>query len=137
MRKALLIIFLMLSVLTVLALAVTFYGLSAGYWSALPGFMWPTTLGLLVITVSVHALSLHLADSRPQEFVQFFLLIMVVKLLIYMIYNLVMILNEPREALANVIFFFSLYISFTLVETLFMFNKIAGKQHVEEVKKNF
>jgi hypothetical protein len=128
MVRPLALISIILTFLAITALFITDYGVRSGFWPLEPTFMWPSISGLFIITISVHVLSLLLLERRPNDFVPFFLLIMVVKLLFYMIYNLVMILSDPISAPANVVFFFALYISFTLVETVLIFLRISNQK---------
>ena len=128
MRKSLIVLSLILIVLATIALVITHLGIAYAHWQAEPTYMWPSIIGLFVLTVSIHRLSLYLSESRPNDFVPFYLLIMVSKLLIYLIYNLVMIVSAPLSAPANVVFFFGVYISFTLAETILIFIKINSRK---------
>jgi len=128
MLRPLALISIILTLLAITAVFLTNYGVRSGIWPLEPTFMWPSVSGLFIITISVHALSLLLLQKRPHDFVPLFLLIMVVKLLFYMIYNLVMILGDPISAPANVVFFFSVYISFTIVETVLIFVRINNQK---------
>ncbi|HMP98473.1 MAG TPA: hypothetical protein PKC24_01750 [Cyclobacteriaceae bacterium] len=59
-----------------------------------------------------------------KDFTQLFLLLMVLKLIFYLAYNTIFILIDTPGATANVVYFFSLYILLTLMESIFLFREI-------------
>jgi hypothetical protein len=110
--------------LTAVAIAaVVLLAASSGYFIKPSFFL--KTLVLLTFSTAVIYVYLYKA-SKPEFFLQLYLLTMVVKLLAYCAYNLVMILKDKPAAVGNVIFFMVTYFLFTLLEIGFLYRKIAG-----------
>jgi hypothetical protein len=57
--------------------------------------------------------------------VQLYLLSMVVKLIAFLAYNLVMVLDDRKGAMANVLYFLLVYFIFTAVEIAFLYKRIS------------
>lgn len=137
MLRQLLISFCIFLSIAIIALLVVFVGKGFGYWNEAPSFLWPTLIVLTLVTLTFHAGSLYWTSLRPTNFAQLFLLSLVMKLMLYLGYAFVMIIMDPTHAPANVLFFFSIYVPFTLVETVTVYRKISAKQALEPTKKNF
>lgn len=88
----------------------------------LPGFLYETTWLVAIFTTVIFIYLYRLA--RPSLFVQLYLTSMVVKLISYLGYNLVMVLEEPSGAMTNVVYFLFVYTAFTVVEIGFLYRKI-------------
>lgn len=90
---------------------------------ALPGYLYETTWVVAIFTTVIF---IYLYRWRkPSYFVQLYLLSMAVKLLAYFTYNLIMIMDDPEGARANVLFFLAVYFLFTAVEIAFLFRRIS------------
>jgi hypothetical protein len=112
--------------LSILALGVTLAGLAwfsadQQWIKALPSFFFQTWIFLLVST-SILYIYLYRFD-KPDFFIQLYLLTMAVKFLAYGAYNFLMILEDKIGAVQNVIWFMILYLTFTVLEILFLFRK--------------
>jgi hypothetical protein len=94
----------------------------AGWLTQTPSFAFQTLTLLFIGTVTIYGY-LYKA-TKPQFFVQLYLLTMAVKLLAYAAYNLVMITKDKPGAVANVIFFMTAYFIFTILEIGFLYRKI-------------
>ena len=71
---------------------------------------------------------LHLYWSKKASFfVQLYLLSMAVKLIEFFGYNLIMILDDRKGTMANVLYFLLVYFIFTAVEIAFLYKRISGK----------
>lgn len=68
---------------------------------------------------------LHRAAPGPQ-FVQLYLLTMVLKLLGYGAFGLIIILSDRAGAPTNAAFFIITYVAFTTLEVVFLYRKIRG-----------
>lgn len=66
--------------------------------------------------------------SKPDYFVQLFLLTLVVKILAAFALALVMIIYDPAGVQANVVFLLIAYTLFTALETAFLFRQTARKK---------
>lgn len=90
-------------------------------WDALPSFFFQTLIFLLVSTSILYQ---YLDKfSKPDFFIQFYLLTIAVKILAYGAYNLVMIMDDRPGAPQNVVWFIMLYFLFTALEILFLYQK--------------
>ena len=64
-------------------------------------------------------------SDKGSYFVQLYLLSMVIKLIGYLAYNLVIILEDRKAASGNVVYFLMVYFIFTVVEIGFLYRKIS------------
>ena len=94
-----------------------------GWIQTLPSFLYVTTW-LVALTTSVLFVYLYRSD-KTRFFVQFYLGSMVIKLVAYLAYNLVVVLEDRAGALANVIYFLLVYFLFTAIETGFLYRKVS------------
>jgi hypothetical protein len=90
-----------------------------------PSFLFETT-ALVVFATAVIFLYLYRL-KKPSFFVQLYLLSMAVKLIAFLAYNLIMILDDKKGAIANVLYFLLVYFIFTAVEIAFLYKRISGK----------
>jgi hypothetical protein len=81
-----------------------------------------TTLLLLLSTVFICRFLLR---SPEDSFVQLYLLTVVVKLIAFLIYNVLVVMLDPLSRDANVGFFIVSYLIFTFLEIGFLHRKIS------------
>lgn len=89
-----------------------------------PSFLYRTLI-FLVFGTSLVYIYLFKA-SKPDFFVQLYLLTMAVKLLAYCGYVLLIILEDRGGAVSNVVFFVITYFLFTALEVGFLYKKISS-----------
>lgn len=106
-------------------LAIVNFGYHQGWIPQIPSFLYETTL-FVIFTTALIFIYLYRSDNAS-FFVQLYLLSMAVKLLAYFAYNLIMILDDRRGAVINVMYFLLAYFIFTAVEIGFLYKKISGK----------
>ena len=94
-----------------------------GWIPALPSFLYETTW-LVALVTTILFVYLYRSD-KTRFFVQFYLLSMVVKLIAYLAYNLIFILQHRSGAFSNVVYFFLVYLIFTGIEIAFLHRKIS------------
>lgn len=99
------------------------FGTLRGWLPETPTFLMQTTWVVALMTAIIFVY-LYRAD-KGAWFVQLYLLSMAVKLLAYFGYNLIVILDDPRNAVANVVYFLSVYVLFTALEIVFLYKKIS------------
>jgi len=92
--------------------------------SAVPSFLYETTW-LVASTTTI--LFVYLFRSGKANFVQLYLLSMVIKLIAYFSYALIIILDDRKSAVANVVYFLLVYAIFTVVEIVFLYRKISSR----------
>ncbi|HEX8041007.1 MAG TPA: hypothetical protein VF490_17765 [Chryseosolibacter sp.] len=92
--------------------------------AAAPSFLYQTTLVVALFT-SIIFIYLFRAQ-RGDYFVRLYLLSMVVKLLGFLAYNVIIVIEDPAGAVGNVLYFLLLYFIFTAVEIGLLYRKIAG-----------
>lgn len=95
---------------------------SASIIPRMPGF-WLETLFFLVFSTSL--LFIYLYRVHSDQFVQLYLLTMVVKLLAYGGFAVFVILQDRPGAVLNIGFFLLAYLLFTALELVFLFPKIS------------
>lgn len=103
--------------------AVTF-AFSRGWIPGIPTFLFETTW-LVAFATTVLFIYLYRA-GKSSWFVQLYLLSMAVKLLAYFAYNLIMVMEDRKGAVMNVLYFLALYFIFTAVEIAFLYRRISG-----------
>jgi hypothetical protein len=95
-----------------------YYGLT----SRQPSFLFPTLILLVFSTAVIYRYLYHL--KKPEFFIQLYLLLMVVKIIAYLGYNVLMVLKDRQGAAVNVIFFMVGYFIFTTVEIFFLYRHV-------------
>jgi hypothetical protein len=104
-------------------------------WLFMPTFFYPTIILLLITTLVIYKYLYRI--KQPAQFTQLYLLMMVVKLVAYMGYNILMVLEDRKGATANVLFFLLLYFLFTALEIVFLYRLVTAKPPSEIQGKNF
>jgi hypothetical protein len=91
-------------------------------WIAkLPSFFYQT---LIFLTVGTGIMFRYLYRiSKPETFVQLYLLMMVVKILAFGAYAFFIVLKDRAGATYNIVFFMICYFIFTALEIAFLFRK--------------
>lgn len=112
------------------ALAVCFIGIywlgsSLGWIVHKPSFFYQS-LFFVAITTAVLYRYLYL-EKRPEYFVQIYLLLMVLKVICYLTYNVFMVMKDRAGSGSNVMFFLVAYMAFTALEIVFLYRKINVK----------
>jgi hypothetical protein len=120
--------FISLAVTAAVVAGFVLWGVNDG-WFEFPSFFLKTLI-FLVFTTSVIFVYLYKAN-KPTFFLQLYLMTMVLKLLAYLGYNFIMILNDRASAVGNVVFFMVTYFLFTVVEIVFLYHKISGQNPSE------
>lgn len=92
--------------------------------AALPSFFYPTVILLAFSTILIFKYLYRLEGS---QFTQFYLLLMMVKLVAYLAYNLVIVLQDRAGAVANVLAFLALYLLYTATEIAFLYRLVNQK----------
>ncbi|MGC1243083.1 MAG: hypothetical protein WA874_15950 [Chryseosolibacter sp.] len=101
----------------------TRYSVSQGWVPEVPSFLFETTWFMAFATTVIFV---YLYKPRqPSFFVQLYLLSMAVKLVAFFAYNLIMVLDDRGGAVANVLYFLSVYFLFTAVEIGFLYKRIS------------
>lgn len=95
---------------------------SQGWIPGLPSFLFETTW-LVAFVTTVIFIYLY-RSGKGVYFVQLYLLSMAVKLIAYFAFTLIMIMDDRRGALPNVLYFLVLYFIFTAVEIGFLYRRI-------------
>lgn len=83
------------------------------------------TAYLLFITALLVFKLMHLQQTRPERFVVFFLAGIAVKLLAHIIFLLVLALSDGSTLFADVIYFLSLYMIYTLISIYVLYRGVA------------
>lgn len=124
-----------LTTVTLLIVGLAYLSLDQQWVSALPSFFYPTIILLAFSTVVIYRYLYRIKE--PAQFTQFYLLLMVVKLAAYLGYNILMVLEDRKGAMANVVFFLILYFVFTIIEIAFLYRIVTAKTPTEIGGKNF
>jgi len=96
-----------------------------GWIPQIPSYLYETTW---VVTLFTLILFVYLFRSGHRSyFVQLYLLSMVIKLIAYLGYNLIIILQDRKGAFTNVVYFLVVYVLFTAVEIGFLYRKISPR----------
>jgi hypothetical protein len=103
-------------------------GLSRGWILQKPSFLYATIFLLTFVTGVIYRYLYKL--RTPEFFVQLYLLLMVVKLMAFLGYNVFMVLKDKPGAAANVIFFLIGYFIFTTLEIVFLYQHITTKRNL-------
>ena len=94
-----------------------------GWIPEVPTFLYETTW-LVAIVTSILFVYLYRSE-RGTWFVQLYLLTMVAKIVAYLVYNTIIVLEEPTHATANVLYFLVVYLVFTTLEIALLYRKIS------------
>jgi hypothetical protein len=103
------------------------FALMQGWISQKPSFSYATVFLLTFVTAVIYRYLYKL--SSPEFFVQLYLLLMVVKLIAFLGYNVFMVLKDKPGAAANVIFFLIGYLIFTALEIVFLYQHVNTKSN--------
>lgn len=113
--------FIVLTVVAVVITVLTLEGAGRACFT-LPSFLYGTIGLLYVVTAAIYAYLVRI--NKPGDFLQLYLLTMVAKLVVFFLYNLVMVFSDPTLALENVVLFLVTYFLFTALEVAFLYRKI-------------
>lgn len=97
---------------------------SDGAINALPSFLYPSTWLMAFVTTVIFLYLYKVA--KPSQFVQLYLLSMVVKLLACLAFILLVVLKDRAGAVANTVYSVVVYFLFTIAEVVFLYAKISG-----------
>lgn len=114
--------FIVLAVTTVIVAGATWVLLELGLITSFPSFFYQTLLLVPLSTFFIYRKLVRI--TGPSLFTQFYLLSMVVKLIAYLAYNVIMVLEDRKGALLNISFFLLLYVIFTILEVAFLYRKV-------------
>lgn len=89
-----------------------------------PSFLYQTTLVVAIFTSIIFTYLFR--ARRGHYFVRLYLLSMAVKLLGFLAYNVIVVVDDPGGAVRNVLYFLLLYFIFTAVEIGFLYRRISG-----------
>ncbi len=81
-------------------------------------------LVLLLVTFLAYILQLVILDKFPDYFVHVIISAIVIRLIVFGIFNFILIYLDRELAVDNVIIFFAAYLGFTLLELVVLFRKI-------------
>jgi hypothetical protein len=84
----------------------------------LPTMLWPTVFFTIICTSVMFR---RVIQSTREQFMMVYLLTIVLKLLVSLIYAVVIMLLDKPGAVPNVLFFLLLYIVFTILEVIHLF----------------
>ncbi len=90
-----------------------------------PSYFFQSLILLYAGTAGLYYYLLKVRQTRPDFFVQLYLLTIAVKLLAYGAYLGYVIWDDPESSGANVVFFMSVYILFTVLEVGFLWRKVS------------
>lgn len=114
--------FIVITIVTAALIGVTVVGAGQGYFER-PSFLYGTIAVLYIVTGAIFAFLSRL--DKPESFLQLYLLTMVAKLIIFFLFNLIMVFADEGLALENVVFFMVTYFVFTAIEVAFLYGKIS------------
>jgi hypothetical protein len=112
-----------LLIAAMLIAGLTWFAWHQQWLKALPSFFYQTLIFLVFSTALIYGYLYKV--SKPDFFVQLYLLTMAVKLMAYAAYNLLMVLKDQAGATLNVVFFMGAYFIFTFLEIRFLYRKIS------------
>ena len=92
-----------------------------GWLSELPSYFFETLVFVALTTMVLYSYLNMMPPGR--QFVQFYLLTMILKLLGYGAFAFVIIILDRPGAAANALFFIITYMAFTALETIFLYRK--------------
>lgn len=98
-----------------------YYGLEALFdFQSRATFIWPTLFFLTFTTLVIYY---YLLKTRAEQFVQLYLLTLVIKIVAYAGYCLAIAVKDRDNAGGNVIFFLVTYFIFTALEVTFLYRQ--------------
>jgi hypothetical protein len=86
----------------------------------LPTMLWPTVFFTVICTAVMFR---RVFQSTREQFMMAYLLTIVLKLLVSLSYAVVIMLLDKQGAVPNVLFFLLLYIVFTILEVIHLFQR--------------
>lgn len=89
-----------------------------------PSRLYLTTFFLYFATLALYYFLDHTKQHRPDNFVQAYLLTLVLKLLVFGAYVFGIVLMDEKAAMVNAGFFMATYVIFTALEVGFLFHKV-------------
>lgn len=100
--------------------------LLAGYLliDPLPSFFYETMALLAVGTLGLYYYLVKIHRARPDFFIPFFVITLVLKMLAYAVYIFVVFKFDEQGAARNAVYFAILYFIFTGLEVLFVYRQI-------------
>lgn len=101
------------------------YLYEGGWLETLPTFYLHTLILVVFATVAIFTYLYRL--KNPGSFTQFYLLLMVLKIVAFLAYNLVMVMKSKEYAAVNVVFFLIVYFIFTGLEIAFLYFHVSAK----------
>ncbi|MEO1054030.1 MAG: hypothetical protein AAFX87_25555 [Bacteroidota bacterium] len=107
-----------LTVITVILVLLVLGLTELGGAFLLPSQTAPVFIFLFLITIGAHALLLFALGKDPQNFVTLIILSLVLKLVLYGIFNFFIIYLDPQIAVPNIILFFSIYVIYIVFEVI-------------------
>lgn len=110
--------------ISVLAVILALAAVGNLWVETLPSFFYPTVILLAFSTILIFK---YLYKLEGSQFTQFYLLLMMVKLVAYLAYNLVVVLQDRAGAVANVLTFLLLYLIYTVTEIAFLYRLVSQK----------
>lgn len=84
------------------------------------------TIYLFLVTALLVFNLMRLQQSRPERFVVFFLAGMAIKLLAHTVFLLLLALSDDSTLFADVVYFLSLYMIYTLISIYVLYRGVAG-----------
>ena len=113
---------------SLLLVAIVRTGVYFTSWFREPSFTNEIVLFLAVATLAIYY---KLTVTRQELFVQFYLLSIAVKVLAYLAFVFFIVLKDRSSAFPNVVFFMTTYVTFTVLEIVFLFPKISGRKEAK------
>ncbi len=110
---------------TLLFAAGTLLANSLSWIGMMPSYFYQTLFFVPFTTFVIFAYLTKV--TRPEIFVQLYLLTMIVKFITYGAYMFSVIVDDKRGAPGNVVFFMVLYAFFTALEVAFLYRKISPR----------
>ena len=106
---------------------VTLTVLAGGYsWGGeLPTYFYQSAFLLFVSTTALYYYLLKIKEVRPNFFVQFYLISIMLKLVAYGTYLGVITWHDTEHAAINIVFFLVIYVFYTALEVGFLWWKIS------------
>ena len=100
---------------------------NAGSLSSVPSFLYESTWLVALITTILFVYLVRF--SKTGHFVQLYLLSMVAKLIAFLAYILIVVLEDRDGATANAVYFLIVYTVYTVLEIAFLYRKISTPSH--------
>ena len=95
------------------------------YWNgSLPTQYFQSLMLLYISTGGLFYYLLKIHTSRPDFFIQFYLLTIALKILAYGVYLGIVTWSNPENSGLNIVFFMVVYVIFTAIEVGFLWRKI-------------